>query len=118
MRAWPAQYDRPSAVVLPQKVKSAAPLIGQRHLRGARLSRVQGSTLTTLSAMGSDENSALSITRWVRTWGRRIGPPERVRGAAGGLPRERPRRLSLPITALRETPILPAICAQDSPSVT
>jgi len=55
-------------VVLPQKAKPAvlAALMGQRHLRGARLSSEQGSVLTTSSATGSDANNALSASLWVK----------------------------------------------------
>jgi len=94
-------------VALPQNVKAAVapPPMGQRHLRGARLSSEQGSELTTSSAGGADANTALSSNRWVRTCGRRIEPPLlRARGAAGFLPRDRPSRLILPMTALRLTP--------------
>src|SRR5262245_2094802 len=91
--------------------------MGQRHLRGARLSSEQGSELTTSSVGGADANTALSSIRWVRTCGRRIEPLLlRARGAPGFLPRDRPSRLSLPMTALRETPISFAICAQDRPA--
>src|SRR5262249_15409203 len=41
----------------------------------------------------------------------------RIPGAAVPLPRARPRRLSLPMTALRETPISWAICLQDRPAL-
>src|SRR6186997_2059262 len=89
--------------------------MGQRHLRGARFSNEQGSELTTSSATGADAKSALSTSRWVKTCGRRTETPLRARGAAGPLPRDKPSRLSLPITALRETPISFAICEQAKP---
>src|SRR5215831_1611006 len=109
----------PSAVLLPQKLKAAAPLalIGHRHLRGARSSSEHGSVLTT-AARGSDSNSALSARRWARVRERCIGVIDRVRGVDELLPRDKPRRLILPITALRETPISLAICAQDRPAFT
>src|SRR6185295_15478381 len=105
MRACPAQYETPSAVLLPQKLKSGVPTepIGQRHLRAVRLNSEQGSGLTTSVTTGSAANSALSAIRWVRTCVRR--------------PRERPSRFILPMTALRETPISLAIWAQESPAL-
>src|SRR5262245_11485527 len=112
MRAWPTQEDTPSSVLLAQKVKSGAPTepIGQRHLRAVRLNSEQGSGLTTSVTTGSAANSALSAIRWVRTCGRRDADAARgVPGAAVRRPRERPSRFILPMTALRETPISPAI---------
>jgi hypothetical protein len=120
MRACPAQYDTPSAVLLPQKLKSGVPTepIGQRHLRAVRLNSEQGSGLTTSVTTGSAANSALSAIRWVRTCGRRGDDAARgTPGAAVRRPRERPSRFILPMTALRETPISLAIWAQESPAL-
>ena len=87
MRAWPAQYDTPSAVLLPQKLKSGVPTapIGQRHLRAVRLNSEQGSVLTTSVTTGSAAKSAFSAIRWVRTCGRR-GDAARGRPGRGRAP--------------------------------
>src|SRR5262249_47968565 len=114
------QYDMPPAVRLPQKLRVAVPplLIGQRHFCGARLRSEQGSALTTSSRTGSDENIASSANRWVRTCGRRLGTATRVPDPLALRPRDRPKRLILPMTALRETPISHAICAHVRPALT
>lgn len=105
-------------MALPQKLESTlATLIGHRHLRGARFNSEQGSALTTSSAMGAATKSALSMSRWVRTGGLRIDTLLCDPGAARLLPRDSPSRLILPMTAFRETPISPAICAQVRPAL-
>src|SRR5215475_12982547 len=112
MRAWPVQYETPSAVLLPQELKTGVPPqpTGQQHLRAVRLNSEHGSGLTTLVTTGSAANSALSASRWVRTCGRRGEAAARgVPGAAMRRPRERPSRFILPMTALRVTPISLAI---------
>ena len=107
-------------MVLPQKVKSTVPTppMGQRQLRVVKSSNEQGSALTTSPAIGADAKSTLSLSRWFSTCGRRIDTLRHSRGAVGRLPRDKPSRLILPITALRETPISFAICAQDRPALT
>src|SRR5262245_38708607 len=119
MRAWPMQYDMPPAVILPQKLRLAVPaaLIGQRHFCGARLRREQGSALTTSSRTCSGENITSSPNRCVRTCGRRLDTATRVPDPVALRPRDKPKRLILPMTALRETPISRAICPHVRPAL-
>jgi hypothetical protein len=114
---------------LPQKPKSALPgsPSGQRHPPPARSSSEQRRALSTggasVAAAGSARASAATACRMRAIRDGRAGArvrAVRIRpGIAPGLrPVDRPRRLILPMTALRVTPISAAIWLQVIPAVT
>src|SRR5262245_121782 len=118
MRACAAQYGRPSTALPPQKPKSRLPgsLIGQRHFPShSSASEHRGScgTGTSSTAGGGALRRAVRMSCWVTSRSATL----RCRGLAITRSRgARRRRLILPMTALRLTPISSAIWLQDSPA--
>src|SRR5262245_60193108 len=118
MRACAAQYGRPLTALAPQKPKSRLPgsLIGQRHVpspSSAHEQRGPGSTGAASTTGSGSARRADRMSCWVT---RRRDTFRRSRFGVAIVKRERWRRLILPMTALRLTPISTAIWPHDSPA--
>ncbi len=112
----------------PQNAKSAAPgsLIGQRHLpcesstseQCLVLSTGASTSITSSATLGASAPIRRRSRRWVESLGRWTRGRRERAGTRAARASESPRRLILPITALRLTPIWAAICLQVRPATT